>query len=49
MCLKESCFLDYWKVSLVAPVFNNVGERSATKNYYPFSHLSVVSKVFENL
>ena len=25
-CLKESCFPNYWKVSLVAPVFNNVNE-----------------------
>ena len=23
-CLKESCFSDCWKVSLVVPVFNNV-------------------------
>ena len=23
-CLKESCFSDFWKVSLVVPVFNNV-------------------------
>ena len=27
-CLKESCFPDCWKVSLVVPVFNNVGEKS---------------------
>ena len=27
-CLKESCFPDCWKVSLVVPVFKNVGERS---------------------
>ena len=26
MCLKESCFPDCWKVSLVVPVFKNVGE-----------------------
>ena len=25
-CLKESCFPDCWKVSLVVPVFKNVGE-----------------------
>ena len=25
MCLKESCFPDYWKVSWVVPVFKNVG------------------------
>ena len=48
MCLKESCFPDCWKVSLVVPVFKNVGERSTAKNYHPVS-LSVVSKVFEKL
>ena len=46
-CLKESCFPDYWKVSLVVPVFKNVGERSIAKNYCPVSLLSVVGKVFE--
>ena len=40
---------DNWKVSLVVPVFKNVGERSTAKNYYPVSLLSVVSKVFEKL
>ena len=49
MCLKESCFPDCWKVSSVAPVFKNVGERSTAKNYRPVSLLSVVSKVFEKL
>ena len=48
-CLKESCFPDCWKVSLVVPVFKNVGERSTAKNYRPISLLSVVSKVFEKL
>ena len=33
-------------VSSVVPVFKNVGGRSAAKNYYPVSLLSVVSKVF---
>ena len=33
MCLKESCFPDCWKISLVTLVFKNVGERSANKNY----------------
>ena len=47
--LKESCFLYCWKVSLVVPVFKSVGERSTTKNCYPVSLLSVVSKVFEKL
>ena len=49
MCLKESCFPDCWKVSLVVPVFKNVGERSAAKNYCPVNLLSVASKVFEKL
>ena len=48
-CLKESCFPDWWKVSSVVPVFNNVGERFTAKNYCPVSLLSVVSKVFEKL
>ena len=48
-CLKESCFPDCWKVSSVVPVFKNVGERSAAKNYCPVSLFSVVSKVFEKL
>ena len=43
-CLKESCFPDCWKVSLVVSVFKNVGKRSAAKNYP-----SVVGKVFEKL
>ena len=48
-CLKETCFPDCWKGSLVVPVFKNVGERSAAKNYCPVSLLSVVNKVFEKL
>ena len=43
--LKKSCFPDCWKVSLVVPVFNNVGERSTAKNYRPVSLLSVVSSL----
>ena len=48
-CLQEPCFPDFWKVPAVVPVFKNVGERSAAKNYHPVSLLSVVSKVFEKL
>ena len=48
-CLKESYFLHCWKVSLVVPVFKNVGERSTAKNYHPANLLSVVSKVFEKV
>ena len=47
-CLKEPCFPDCWKVSLLVPVFKNVGERSTAKNYRPVSLLSVVSKVFSD-
>ena len=47
MCWKESCFPDCWKASSVVPVFNNVGERSTTKNYCPVSLLSVVSKALK--
>ena len=49
MCLKESCFPNCWKVSLMDPVFKNGGGRSTAKNYRPVSLLSVVSKVFEKL
>ena len=49
ICLKESCFPDCWKVSLVVPAFKNVGERSTAKKCHPISLLSVVSKVFEKL
>ena len=48
-CLKESCFPDCQKVSSVVPVFKNVGEKSAAKDYCPVSVLSGVSKAFEKL
>ena len=47
--LKESCFPDCFKVSRVVPVFENVRERFAAKNYCLVSLLSVVSKVLEEL
>ena len=46
LCLKESCFLDCWKVSSVVPVFKNVGERATAKNCHPVSLLYVVSLFF---
>ena len=49
MCLKESCFPDCLKVSLVVPILKNVAERSTAKNYRPVSLLSMVSKVFEKI
>ena len=59
-CLKESCFPDCLKVSLVVLVFINVGERCIAKDYCPVSLLiakdycpvsllSLVSKVFDKL
>ena len=49
MCLKQSCFPDCWKDSLVVSLFKNVGERSTAKNYGPVGLLFVVSKVLEKL
>ena len=48
-CIKQFCFLDWWKVSPVVPLFKNVEEKSTAKSYRPVSLLSVVSKVFEKL
>ena len=48
-CLKESCFSDCRKVSLVVLILENVAGRSTAKNYCPVSLLSLVSKVFEKL
>ena len=49
MCLKESCFPDFWKLSSVISILKNVGERYIAKNYRPASLLSVFSKVFKIL
>ena len=48
-CLKEFCFPDFWKVSLVTPVFKNVGKKSTAKKYHHVSLLFVVGKIFEKL
>ena len=42
-CLKESCFPDYWKISVV-PVFKNVEEKSTAKSYHPFSFVDHLEK-----
>ena len=49
MCLKESCFPDYWKVSLVAPVFKNVGQRFTAENQHPVSFFLWLVKSLKNL
>ena len=41
-CLKEFCFPDCLKISLVVPVFKNIEEKSTAKNYCPVNLLSVV-------
>ena len=48
-CLKESCFPDCWKVSLMVPVFKNVGERSTAKNYRPVSLFPWLVNYLKNL
>ena len=45
ICLKESCVPDCWKVSLLVPVFKNVGEKSTAKNCRPDSLLCVVNSL----
>ena len=40
--LKESCFPECWKISLVVPVFKNVGERFTAKNYHPVIGLLII-------
>ena len=49
MYLEEPYFPDYWRVSLVVPVFQNIGKRCMDKNCRPVNLLSVDSKVFEKL
>ena len=45
MCLKESFFLDCWKILPVVLAFNNVGERSTVNIYKVNSRLSLGSKI----
>ena len=47
LCLKKSCFQDCWKKCV--PVFKNVGEKSAPKNYCPLSLLFVFSNILEKV
>ena len=47
--LKESYFPDCWKVSLLVPVFKNVGEGFTAKNYCHMSLLFEVLDFFEPL
>ena len=45
MCLKESCFPNFWKLTSVTPVW----ERSVTLNYCLVGVLSVFSVINEKL
>ena len=49
MCLKESCFPDCWKMSLVVPVFKNIGERPTAKNYHMLVFFLWLVKSMKNL
>ena len=49
MCLKESCFPNFWEVSLVVPVFNNVRGTYTAKCYCLVNLLFLISKIFEKL
>ena len=49
MCLKEPCFADCWKVSLVVLVFNNLEKGLLLKTTAQLVLFSVVIKVFEKL
>ena len=49
MCLKKSCFPEFWNVSSVVSVFNNVVERSSSKKICAATLLSVVGEVFEKI
>ena len=48
-CLKDKCFPNIWKHSVVCPVFINYGERSQPSQYSPIRLLSVISKLFESI
>ena len=49
ICLKESCFPEWWKASTVVHVFKNVVERSTAKNCNFFSFLFVITELIEIL
>ena len=46
---ERALFPDCWKVSVVVPVFKNVGERSTAKNYCPVSLFLWSIKSLKNL
>ena len=48
ICLKESCFPDFWKVISVDHVFKKVGEMLDAKTYQHEIHF-IFSKHFEKL
>lgn len=49
MCLHESLFPNWLKISSVAPIFGNAGAKSYHQKYRPTTMLSVISKLFERL
>ena len=49
MCLKDSFFPGCWKVSLVPPLFKNVGESSTAKDCHPVVFFLWLVKFLKNL
>ena len=49
MCLKNSCFLYCWKVSLLIPIFINVGKRSSVKTTALLDFFLWLVKFLKNL
>ena len=49
MRLKGTSFPDCWKLSLVVPVFKNIGKVSTPKSFCPLILLSLVSNSLKNL
>ena len=48
-CLKESCFLDCWKVSFMVPVFKNVPGRTTAKTNSLLAFFLWLAKSLKNL
>ena len=49
MCMKDSCFSDYWNPSSMVTVFNNFEYRSVARKNHSVSLRYVLSTVFEKL
>ena len=48
LCLKKSWFQDWWKISSLVPVLENVEEKIFGKKYHLVMLLFIVSKILES-